>query len=108
MRCSRLTVVTLLACAVLVASAPPAAAHGVGGIQPSNYETRVLGISPPVVGVTIRAVDLGNRLELRNMSQHDVTVLGYESEPYLRVGPRGVFENQRSPAVYLNRDRYGS
>jgi hypothetical protein len=32
-------------------------------------------------------------------------VLGYQDEPYLRVGPDGVFENVRSPATYLNRDR---
>jgi hypothetical protein len=30
-------------------------------------------------------------------------VLGYDSEPYLRVGRKGVFENTRSPATYLNR-----
>ncbi len=29
-------------------------------------------------------------------------MLGYEGEPYLRVGPRGVFENVHSPATYLN------
>ena len=30
-------------------------------------------------------------------------MLGYDDEPYLRVGPHGVFENTRSPATYLNR-----
>ena len=30
-------------------------------------------------------------------------MLGYDHEPYLRVGRRGVFENTRSPATYLNR-----
>ena len=32
-----------------------------------------------------------------------MTVLGYDGEPYLRIGPNGVFENVRSPATYLNR-----
>jgi hypothetical protein len=32
-----------------------------------------------------------------------VTVLGYSGEPYLRIGPAGVFENTRSPAVFLDR-----
>ena len=35
-------------------------------------------------------------------------MLGYQDEPYLRVGPDGVFENRRSPAVYLNANRRGS
>jgi hypothetical protein len=37
-----------------------------------------------------------------------VTVLGYNSEPYLRVGPKGVFQNLNSPATYLNRTRAGA
>jgi len=34
-----------------------------------------------------------------------VVVLGDAGEPYLRVGPAGVFENRRSPATYRNRVR---
>jgi hypothetical protein len=32
-----------------------------------------------------------------------VLVLGYSQEPYLRVGPDGVFENRRSPTSWANR-----
>jgi hypothetical protein len=32
-------------------------------------------------------------------------VLGYRLEPYLRVGPDGVFENRRSPSTYTNKFR---
>jgi hypothetical protein len=81
----------------------PAAAHGVGGVEPRNYETTVLQVSPSLPGVELSVVDLGDRLSLANGSGEDVVVLGYDDEPYLRVGPRGVFENRRSPAVYLNR-----
>ena len=56
-----------------------------------------------MVGITLEALDLGTRLELTNDTPHDVIVQGYEGEPYLRVGPRGVFENTRSPATYFNR-----
>jgi hypothetical protein len=30
-------------------------------------------------------------------------VVGYQNEPYLRVGPSGVYENTRSPTLYRNR-----
>jgi hypothetical protein len=87
----------------LVVTAAPASAHGVGGLQPSNYTTTVKGIVPPVPGLTARAVDLGTSIELRNTTSRDVIVLGYQNEPYLRVGPRGTWRNARSPAVFLNR-----
>ena len=54
-------------------------------------------------GSRCAVVDLGRTLELTNDTKQDVVVLGYDDEPYLRVGPRGVFENTRSPATYINR-----
>jgi hypothetical protein len=96
------------ALAAVVVSAQPAAAHGVGGVQPSNFETTVNATTPRVRGLTVRPIDLGNELELRNDTGAEVIVLGYQGEPYLRVGPRGVFENRRSPATYLNRTRNGT
>lgn len=99
----RLLVVTLLAAALLVATAAPASAHGVGGVQPTNYLTTIDSMTPRVRGLTVDVVDLGTRLRLTNTTAHDAVVLGYDGEPYLRVGPRGVFENVRSPAVYINR-----
>jgi hypothetical protein len=95
----------LIGASAVIATAEPAAAHGAGGVQPSNYETRVSGVEPATPGLQVRSIELGSRLELRNVSGVEVTVLGYDGEPYLRVGPRGVFENKRSPAVFLNRTR---
>jgi hypothetical protein len=96
---------TAIVAVLLVLTATPASAHGVGGLEPTNYETTVDGLRPPVAGIHVRAVDLGTSIELRNDTDRVVTVLGYQGEPYLRIGPRGVWQNARSPAVFLNRTR---
>ena len=57
--------------------------------------------------MTARVVDLGSKIELTNRSSTEVLVLGYEGEPYLRIGPDGVFENLHSQATYINRTRLG-
>jgi hypothetical protein len=95
--------VGLVASAVLVAGATPASAHGLGGLTPTNYQTLLTSVTPAIPGVELAVVDLGTRLELTNTTPHPVTVLGYDGEPYLRVGPAGAFENTRSPATYFNR-----
>jgi hypothetical protein len=100
-------VALVVASAVVAGSAQPAAAHDVPGVQPSNFETTVDGTTPRVPGLSVRAIDLGSQLELRNLTTTDAVVLGYQGEPYLRVGPRGVYENRRSPSTYLNRTRDG-
>ena len=51
----------------------------------------------------VKVIENGRRLELTNDSSATVVVSGYENEPYLRIGPDGVFENTRSPAVFQNR-----
>jgi hypothetical protein len=102
-RLVRVVCVLAASVAVLLVDAAPAWAHGVSGLQPTNYRTTVRGLDPPIRGVSVRAVDLGGKLELTNRSGTDVVVLGYQNEPYLRVGPDGVFENVKSPAVFLNR-----
>lgn len=93
----------LLGVAFVVATPAVAAAHGAGGVEPTNYRSRVVSLEPSAPGVTVRAIDLGTSLALTNTGDADVVVLGYDREAYLRVGPRGVFENVRSPATYLNR-----
>jgi hypothetical protein len=99
----RASLVLLLAGVVQVGAAGPASAHAVGGgPAASNYRTNVRGIEPPIPGVSVRVVDGGNQLELTNRGAQEVTILGYENEPYLRVGP-GVFQNERSPSTFSNR-----
>ena len=96
-----------LALAGLLALAGPASAHAIGGAGPTNFQTRILAVKPAVPGIDVRVVEAGSRLELTNTSGREVIVLGYASEPYLRIGPDGVFENERSPATFLNKDSLG-
>lgn len=100
----RVGIVLLLAGVVQVGAAGPASAHAVGGgPAASNYRTNLKGIAPPIAGVEVRVVDGGNQLQLTNRGPQEVTVLGYQNEPYLRVGPGGVFENETSPSTFSNR-----
>jgi hypothetical protein len=101
-------VVNVAAIAVVVATAAPASAHTAAGPRPTNYRTTLRSVTPRIAKVHVRVVDLGNKLELTNRKAIDVVVLGYDGEPYLRVGPNGVYENLRSPATYLNRTRTGT
>lgn len=90
---------------IVLGSAAPAAAHGVGGVEPSNYETTIRGVEPSTVGVQVHVRDTGDSIELVADPDVEVIVLGYEDEPYLRFDAEGVSENRNSPAVFLNRSR---
>lgn len=100
---SALLVVSTLVVGMVVATASPAGAHGLGGLTPSNYETVLQSVSPHIDGVSVHVTDLGTKVEVTNDGAQELVVLGYAGEPYLRIGPHGVFENTRSPATYLNR-----
>lgn len=104
---ARLGVIVTIVAATLFLAAAPAQAHDAGDAQANNFLTVVLSVEPDIDGIELKAIEHGNRLQLTNTTDEDVIVLGYEDEPYLRVGPDGVFENTRSPAVYTNRSRQG-
>jgi hypothetical protein len=57
--------------------------------------------------VTIEVVGGDAFLSIAAAEGHTVLVPGYFGEPYLRIDPDGsVYLNSRSPARYINRDRY--
>ncbi|MEU8260755.1 hypothetical protein AB0C02_09065 [Micromonospora sp. NPDC048999] len=91
------------ALAALLVPATPAAAHAADAPDGTDYRAEVTAISPAPPGLTARMIEAGARLELTNRTGRDVEVYGYSGEPYLRIGPGGVYENSRSPATYLNR-----
>jgi len=93
----------VLGAAVALLSAPPVAAHQGN----PNFRSVVDSITPAVKGVTLHVLNYDDRFELTNHSGKTVTVQGYDGEPYARVlADEAVEINKRSPAYYLNDDRY--
>ncbi|MFF5218976.1 hypothetical protein [Micromonospora sp. NPDC000442] len=88
-----------------LATAAPALAHGADAPNGTDYRVAVTDVGRP--DLRVRVVEAGARLELTNTGDTPVEVIGYSGEPYLRVGPDGVYENSRSPATYLNRTIVG-
>lgn len=96
---TRVAVLLAIVAGTLVAVARPASADG--GPVATNYKTSVLSVQPSAEGVSMRVIETGSRFEVTNSTRSDLVVLGYHGEPYLRIGPGGVFENRLSPAAYL-------
>jgi hypothetical protein len=101
------------------AIAAPAFAHGGGGPDASNFKSVVRGISEvgaggetdepaELEGVQFRVLANDALLEVENRSGKELVIYGYSDEPYLRIGPDGVFRNLNSPASYINNERFGN
>ncbi|TFV52820.1 hypothetical protein [Blastococcus sp. TF02A-35] len=99
--------VVLAGVLALLALAGPASAHVGGEAAGSDFDGRIVSVTPALPGVTVRILQFGDELELVNDSGTEVLVPGYSDEPYLRIGPDGVWRNANSPATWINLDRYG-
>ena len=101
LRLCRAVVLAALFCAVCVM---PAAAHQGN----PNFRSILRGIMPAQPGVRLQVVNYDDSFQLTNSSGTTVIVEGYEREPYARVlGDGTVQVNRRSPAAYLNDERFG-
>jgi hypothetical protein len=102
----RVRVVVAVALLASLAFVPAAAAHPRAQGYAKGFQSKILSVLPEVAGLDIRVVDADDRLRVSNKSGTELVVFGYDGEPYLRIGPSGVYRNERSPAAYLNRDRF--
>lgn len=92
-----------VALAVLCAAAPAALAHEGN----PNYRSEVRAIAPALPGLEARVLNYDDAIELVYDGERPLVVEGYRGEPYLRFNRDGLVEvNRRSPAAYLNEDRF--
>jgi hypothetical protein len=97
--------VFLFAVLSLALLAPAASAHPRAEGYSRGFQSTVLSVRPDA-GLEATVVDGDDRLRVVNEGRRELVIFGYDGEPYLRIGPGGVYRNQRSPAAYLNRDRF--
>lgn len=108
MRTSRAWRAALLAAVSVLLAAVAASPAGAHQGNP-NFRSEIRAVSPSVPGLEVRVLGFDQDFELENRTGRTVVVYGYRGEPYLRLLPDGTVQtNRRSPAVYLNEDRFGT
>lgn len=90
---------------VAFATLAPAQALAHGGNP--NYRSVIDGVSPQMPQVGFEVLDYDSYMQLLDQHGHEVTIYGYQGEPYARILKNGEVQvNQRSPATYLNDNRF--
>ncbi len=95
-----------LVLAVLVAAVFARGAEAHFGTAKLGYRSTITAVKPHMPGLKFKVLYGDDQIFLDNRSGKTVIIKGYSGEPYLRFAPSGIFVNIRSPAGYLNQDRY--
>jgi hypothetical protein len=99
----RLAITVAIATLIALLVAAPAQGHEGN----PDYRSEIDSVRPSVPGVEFEVLNYDADMELVDRGGHEIVVYGYEGEPFARILPDGtVQKNQRSPATYLNVDRY--
>jgi MYXO-CTERM domain-containing protein len=83
------------------------AAPALGHEGNPNFRSEIGSVQPRLPGIEFQVLGYDADMELVDREGHEVLIYGYEGEPFARILADGtVQKNQRSPATYLNLDRY--
>ncbi len=100
---SRARWVALVAMFVLLVPTSAALAHGGN----PNYRSIIDEVTPKMPGVSFQVLNYDSYFQLLDQQGHEVVIYGYEGEPYARILKNGTVQvNERSPALYLDENRY--
>jgi LPXTG-motif cell wall-anchored protein len=100
---SRARWVVLAAVFALLAPASVASAHGGN----PNYRSVINEVTPRMPNVKFQVLNYDSYMQLEDQQGHEVVIYGYEGEPYARILKNGTVQvNERSPALYLNENRF--
>ena len=95
----------LFAVAVAVATCSASTAYAHQGNP--NMESVVRTVTPKTAGISLDVLGRDDRFLLTNRSDKTVVIYGYNDDQYARLLPDGTVQvNKRSPAYFLNDDRY--
>ena len=99
-RWAALAAITTLLCLFM---ASPALGHEGN----PDFRSEIDSVRPNVPGVSFEVLNYDADMEVVDQDGHEIVIYGYEGEPFARILRDGtVQKNQRSPATYLNVDRY--
>ncbi len=100
---TRARLLPALIAAAFFTTAPIASAHQGN----PNYRSVIRTVTPRVPNVTFQVLNYDSYIQLLDQHGHVVTIDGYENEPYARILKDGTVQvNERSPATYLDENRY--
>lgn len=96
----------------------PGVALGHGGSSGGDFRSEVTSIEPASLPLEVEMKGGDDQLRIENVGDRELVVFGYNQvgadnpdgweDPYLRIGPDGVFVNTNSTAYYQNQGRYGA
>jgi LPXTG-motif cell wall-anchored protein len=72
-----------------------------------DFRSEIESVHPKVPGISFEVQGYDSHMQLLDKEGHEVLIYGYEGEPYARILKDGTVQlNQRSPATYLNENRF--